>query len=67
MQKHRLQLRACNFSIASLTRRFLARRLASSSSFSKSKMTRILCVAEKPSISKAVAGHLSGGQMQTVR
>lgn len=30
-------------------------------------MTRILCVAEKPSISKAVAGHLSGGHYQTVR
>lgn len=30
-------------------------------------MTKILCVAEKPSISKAVAGHLSGGQYQTVR
>lgn len=29
-------------------------------------MPRILCVAEKPSISKAVAGHLSGGQLQTV-
>ncbi|KAF3770002.1 hypothetical protein M406DRAFT_34535 [Cryphonectria parasitica EP155] len=28
-------------------------------------MTKILCVAEKPSISKAVAGHLSGGQIQT--
>ncbi|KAK3333433.1 DNA topoisomerase [Cercophora scortea] len=28
-------------------------------------MTRILCVAEKPSIAKAVAGHLSGGQFQT--
>ncbi|KAK3900448.1 DNA topoisomerase [Staphylotrichum tortipilum] len=27
-------------------------------------MTRILCVAEKPSIAKAVAGHLSGGQYQ---
>lgn len=27
---------------------------------------RILCVAEKPSISKAVAGHLSGGDIQTV-
>ncbi|KAK9435971.1 DNA topoisomerase III [Metarhizium brunneum] len=26
---------------------------------------RVLCVAEKPSISKAVAGHLSGGSMQT--
>ncbi|KXX73979.1 DNA topoisomerase 3 [Madurella mycetomatis] len=28
-------------------------------------MTRILCVAEKPSIAKAVAGHLSGGHYQT--
>ena len=27
---------------------------------------RVLCVAEKPSISKAVAGHLSGGRMDTV-
>lgn len=27
---------------------------------------RVLCVAEKPSISKAVAGHLSGGSYQTV-
>jgi DNA topoisomerase-3 len=27
---------------------------------------KILCVAEKPSISKAVAGHLSGGQLTTV-
>lgn len=35
-------------------------------STSGSKMPRILCVAEKPSISKAVAGHLSGGQLQTV-
>ncbi|PHH89100.1 hypothetical protein CDD83_6643 [Cordyceps sp. RAO-2017] len=26
---------------------------------------RVLCVAEKPSISKAVAGHLSGGSYQT--
>ncbi|KAG6307286.1 hypothetical protein E4U45_005182 [Claviceps purpurea] len=26
---------------------------------------KVLCVAEKPSISKAVAGHLSGGRMQT--
>lgn len=26
---------------------------------------KILCVAEKPSIAKAVAGHLSGGQYQT--
>lgn len=31
----------------------------------KAKMPKILCVAEKPSISKAVAGHLSGGQFQT--
>jgi hypothetical protein len=29
-------------------------------------MTRVLCVAEKPSIAKAVATHLSGGQYQTV-
>ncbi|KAK0711096.1 DNA topoisomerase [Lasiosphaeris hirsuta] len=28
-------------------------------------MSRILCVAEKPSIAKAVAGHLSGGTYQT--
>lgn len=28
---------------------------------------KILCVAEKPSIAKAVAGHLSGGSYQTVR
>lgn len=35
-------------------------------STSRSKMPRILCVAEKPSISKAVAGHLSGGQLQMV-
>lgn len=28
-------------------------------------MGRILCVAEKPSIAKAVAGHLSGGTFQT--
>lgn len=35
-------------------------------STARSKMPRILCVAEKPSISKAVAGHLSGGQLQTV-
>jgi len=27
---------------------------------------KILCVAEKNSISKAVAGHLSGGQLQAV-
>ncbi|TGJ87724.1 hypothetical protein E0Z10_g1045 [Xylaria hypoxylon] len=26
---------------------------------------RVLCVAEKPSIAKAVAGHLSGGEVQT--
>lgn len=29
-------------------------------------VTRILCVAEKPSIAKAVALHLGGGQVQTV-
>lgn len=29
-------------------------------------MTKILCVAEKPSISKAVAEHLSGGDYRTV-
>ncbi|KAK4186562.1 putative DNA topoisomerase 3 [Podospora australis] len=28
-------------------------------------MPRVLCVAEKPSIAKAVAGHLSGGHYQT--
>ncbi|KAH8166159.1 hypothetical protein CIB48_g2069 [Xylaria polymorpha] len=27
---------------------------------------RVLCVAEKPSIAKAVAGHLSGGEVQTL-
>lgn len=27
---------------------------------------RVLCVAEKPSISKAVAGHLSGGTIEMV-
>jgi hypothetical protein len=27
---------------------------------------RILCVAEKPSIAKAVAGHLSGGKFSSV-
>jgi DNA topoisomerase IA len=27
---------------------------------------RVLCVAEKPAIAKAVAQHLSGGSMQTV-
>lgn len=27
---------------------------------------KILCVAEKPSIAKAVAGHLSGGPYQVV-
>jgi DNA topoisomerase-3 len=27
---------------------------------------KILCVAEKPSIAKAVAGHLSGGQISSV-
>lgn len=29
-------------------------------------VTRVLCVAEKPSIAKAVAGHLAGGSFQTV-
>jgi hypothetical protein len=28
---------------------------------------KVLCVAEKPSISKAVATHLSGGRIETVR
>jgi len=28
-------------------------------------VAQILCVAEKPAIAKAVAGHLSGGQLQT--
>lgn len=27
---------------------------------------KVLCVAEKPSIAKAVAGHLGGGRFQTV-
>lgn len=29
-------------------------------------VTKVLCVAEKPSIAKAVAGHLGGGRFQTV-
>lgn len=29
-------------------------------------MVKILCVAEKPSIAKAVANHLGGGNVQTV-
>ena len=29
-------------------------------------VTKVLCVAEKPSIAKAVAGHLGGGQFRTV-
>lgn len=29
-------------------------------------VTKVLCVAEKPSIAKAVANHLAGGQVQTV-
>lgn len=33
----------------------------------KPRDMRVLCVAEKPSISKAVAGHLSGGSFSTVR
>lgn len=28
---------------------------------------KVLCVAEKPSISKAVATHLAGGRVETVR
>ncbi|KAL7938971.1 DNA topoisomerase [Trichoderma chlorosporum] len=32
-----------------------------------SRAMKVLCVAEKPSISKAVAGHLSGGSFSTVR
>jgi len=30
------------------------------------RQMKVLCVAEKPSISKAVAAHLSGGSLQTV-
>jgi len=38
------------------------------SALSRFKSTmRVLCVAEKPSIAKAVANHLSGGEVQTVR
>ena len=33
----------------------------------QSSAMKVLCVAEKPSIAKAVAGHLSGGQFQVVR
>lgn len=29
-------------------------------------VTKVLCVAEKPSIAKAVANHLSGNQVTTV-
>lgn len=29
-------------------------------------VTKVLCVAEKPSIAKAVANHLSGNQITTV-
>lgn len=29
-------------------------------------VTKVLCVAEKPSIAKAVANHLGGGNVQTV-
>ena len=29
-------------------------------------VTKVLCVAEKPSIAKAVAGHLSGGSQRVV-
>jgi len=30
-------------------------------------VTKVLCVAEKPSIAKAVANHLSGNQVNVVR
>lgn len=30
-------------------------------------VTKVLCVAEKPSIARAVANHLSGNQVTTVR
>lgn len=29
-------------------------------------MVKVLCVAEKPSIAKAVAGHLAGGHVESV-
>jgi hypothetical protein len=32
----------------------------------QTRTMKVLCVAEKPSISKAVSGHLSGGSFQTV-
>ena len=35
-------------------------------SFNALSKMKVLCVAEKPSISKAVAEHLSGGTKQTV-
>ncbi|KAL2271743.1 hypothetical protein VTJ83DRAFT_1114 [Remersonia thermophila] len=38
---------------------------ATAATATTTNMTRILCVAEKPSIAKAVATHLSGGQYQT--
>lgn len=44
---------------------FTASRIARLAVRYHSKM-RILCVAEKPSIAKAVAGHLSGGHSQSV-
>ncbi|KAK8221623.1 DNA topoisomerase 3-beta [Phyllosticta capitalensis] len=44
----------------------LQKRLATAHG-SSPKMPRILCVAEKPSIAKAVAEHLSGGQMRSNR
>ncbi|CEJ81921.1 Putative DNA topoisomerase 3 [[Torrubiella] hemipterigena] len=36
-----------------------------SNSLHRLEKMRVLCVAEKPSISKAVAGHLSGGRYET--
>ncbi|KAL2164591.1 hypothetical protein VTH06DRAFT_3808 [Thermothelomyces fergusii] len=51
-----------------VSRHLLLRHLLHSSAAAlrpSTAMTRILCVAEKPSIAKAVAGHLSGGRYQT--
>ena len=47
--------------------RFLSlKQHASEISRSKAMVARVLCVAEKPSIAKAVAQHLAGGQITTV-
>ncbi|KAK8153608.1 DNA topoisomerase 3-beta [Phyllosticta citrichinensis] len=45
----------------------LQRRLATAHGSTRRNMPKILCVAEKPSIAKAVAGHLSGGQMRAIK